>query len=522
MGDFFPEKKGRLVDSYARVSIYEGFPFFYYEVSGHAFSAEEAAVYDALVSIISGRMGFDEAQGSKGKSLPKAFVEGFREKILKPITYGQALEFILPSEDYSAISSSFLALVSEHLHFVKNPALLAELVFGDSIGYGKISALMLDENLEEIMVNGYERDIFIYHRKYGHCKTNLRFLSRKDLDSLVQKIARTVGKKLDADSPLLDARLPDGNRANATYTFVTPFGPSLTIRKFTGVPLSIVDLISNNTLSSEVAAFLWVMVEGLGVEPMNIIVTGGSSSGKTTTLNALASFIRFPERIVSIEDTLELQLRGRENWVQMEARPRIGVQEGVYMDDLLRNAMRMRPDRLIVGEVRGSEAQVMFVAMDTGHKGCLGTLHGNSAKEMLLRLKSEPMSVPEPLLSLLNLVVVQSRLRINGKGIVRRVISVTEVSSMESRPLLSNAYEWNGKEDALSRTSVPIALLDLLSQKTLRTKKEIEQEIGVRRRVLEWMLRNGLTAQPEVELLIQQYYYNPDEILAKVLSDTTS
>jgi len=241
--------------------------------------------------------------------------------------------------------------------------------------------------------------------------------------------------------------------------------------------MSVVDLIANNTISSQLAAFLWVMVEGMGVEPMNLIVTGGSGSGKTTTLNALSTFIKYPERIISIEDTLELKLGLRENWVQMESKPKMKGQEEVTMDDLLKNAMRMRPDRLIVGEVRGKEAETLFIAMDTGHRGCMGTLHSNSAKEMVLRLRSEPMSVPEALISLLNLVIVQYRIYVKGKGVERRILSVTEVSSMEKKALLSNIYEWDRSTDNIKRTDVPMRLIELIAEKTLKSKREVEREI---------------------------------------------
>ncbi|MCR4368592.1 MAG: ATPase, T2SS/T4P/T4SS family [archaeon] len=516
------EKKGEQIDAYDQTVIFEGFPFFFYDVSEQKFSEEEKIVRDALGNLIVGRWSFDEIQSQLGRLFSKKFMDVFREKIVKQVTYSDALEHLLTTDEYNALKISLISLFKEHIPSVKNHSLLAEHILGDSIGYGKISALVFDENLEEIMVNGYEKSVFVFHKRYGHCKTNLNFADKKELEHLLQKIANTVGKKFDADHPLLDARLPDGNRANATFLFVTPFGPSLTIRKFSTVPLSIIDLIANKTLSSELAAFLWVMVEGIGIEPMNIIITGGSGSGKTTTLNTLAAFIRYPERIISIEDTLELRLADRENWVQMESRPKMKGQEGISMDDLLKNAMRMRPDRLIVGEVRGKEAETMFVAMDTGHKGSMGTLHSNSAKEMLLRLKSDPMGVPDALIPLLNLIVVQYRIYVKGKGIQRRVLSVTEVSSMESKALLSNVYEWDRNTDSVQRTDVPVRLMEVLAQKTLRTKKEIEREISVRKKILEWMLENDIHAQPEVEIVVQQYYYDPESLLEKVISGNSS
>ena len=516
------QNKGEKVDSYGLVRIYEGFPFFFYEVIEPEMNEEEKIVSESLYNLIIGKWSFEEVEGQLGKLFSRKFMNEFRERIIKPITYNDAMELLMPVDDFAALKVSLVVLLREFVTSVKSHSTLADKILSDSIGYGVLSVFVSDENLEEIMVNGYDRNVFVFHKRYGVCKTNISYTDKKDLNTLLGRIAKTVDKKFDADHPLLDARLPDGNRANATFSFVTPFGPTLTIRKFTAIPLSIVDMVSNNTLSSELAAFLWLMVEGMNIEPMNIIVTGGSGSGKTTTLNALCSFIRFPERIISIEDTLELHLGDRLNWVQMEARPKMKGQEGVSMDDLLKNAMRMRPDRLIVGEVRGKEAETLFVAMDTGHKGSLGTVHSNSSKELLLRLQAEPMSVPEALISLLDLIIVQARLYVKERGIERRILHVTEVSSMENKPLLSNVYEWDRGSDLMRRTNVPTRLIERLAEKTLKTKKEVEREILVRKKILEWMLKNNIHSNPEVQALIQRYYYDPESLLEKVLSETSS
>lgn len=248
---------------------------------------------------------------------------------------------------------------------------LAELIVQSMLGYGLLDPLVRDDNLEEIMVIGTNKPVYVWHRRFYMCKTNIVFKEERDILNIIERIAREVGRRIDQQNPLLDARLPDGSRVNATIPPISLDGPTITIRKFKKDPLTIIDLMKYGTLNSDVAAFLWLLVDGLGVKPANILVAGGTGSGKTTTLNALAMFIPPSERVISIEDTAELQLPV-EHWVRLETRPpNIEGKGEVTMDDLVKNTLRMRPDRIIVGEVRGPEARTMFTAMNTGHDGAL-------------------------------------------------------------------------------------------------------------------------------------------------------
>ncbi|MCX8158283.1 MAG: ATPase, T2SS/T4P/T4SS family [Candidatus Diapherotrites archaeon] len=507
---------GKKLVSYDRITIYEGFPYFYYEVNPFEFEKEEKNLTEILKGLIKGEISFDEAK-IRASWLDDLFLKEFREKIISTITYKNALSLFIDNEDIKKIKLISIALIKKYLPKVKNVSEVTNETIDNTIGYGILAPLIEDQDLEEIMVNGYKKPVFVFHKKYGMCITNIEVEQNRKIDNIIQRIALTVGKEINQENPLLDARLNSGDRANATHFSVTPGGPTLTIRKFNKTPISIIDLIVNNTLNSELAAFLWVMVEGLGIEPKNIIVTGGTSSGKTTLLNALTSFIKYDERIITIEDTLELNLGDRENWIQMESRPRIKGYEEVTMDDLLKNALRMRPDRIIVGEVRGKEAQTLFIAMDTGHEGIMGTLHSNSGKELILRLKSEPMNVPESIIPLLDLVIVMKRTYHKDIGIIRRVAAVCEITSMDGKPLISEIYLLNKEKDVVERTDIPAHSIESLSEKTMKTKKEITREILVRKKILEWMVNNKIRQNRDVETIIQTYYSNPEELLRLVM-----
>lgn len=508
------ETKGAKIDSYGDVEIYDGFPYKLYILKEKKFPESEAKMISLISGVIQKKTSIDEISKNVRDTEVKKFVSELREFIVTNVETKDILQKLPDMKTYAELKEKIHDMIKP-LSFIKDKNAFVDEVTAETIGYGKIDRLVHDEGLEEIMINGFCRPIFVFHRVHGMCKTNLESGDKEELEDLILKIANTVGKSFNEKHPLLDARLPNGSRSNATYDYTTPQGHSLTIRKFTKIPVSIVDLIENNTLSSEVAAFLWVMVEGMKVEPMNIIITGGASSGKTTLLDAMSVFIRYDDRVITIEDTLELNLGSRENWIQMESKPKSKDTEEVSMDDLLKNSLRMRPDRIIVGEVRGPEAQTMFTAMDIGHRGILGTLHSNSAREMLVRLKSAPMNVPEMMLPLLDLIIVMHRTH-GEYGLQRRIRHLAEITSMEGKVLLSNIFELDRKTDIVSLTDVPSHTLEVLAEKTTLSKKEIKREILVRKKILEWMMKKKIRKSFEVEEIVQRYYMNPREILEKV------
>jgi len=502
-----PEK----LESYDGIIVYAGQPFNYYEVKEPLLSIEEKKLAETLSQIISRKKPFAELKKLQLPGIDSEFAEKVRSRIVQDIEAENLIQFIPSNETINALNKNLIEFIKDNVSFSKHPSILAEEILSSAIGFGKLSRIINDASLEEIMINS-PTEIFVFHKRHGMCITSI-VLSMQELKTLIDRIALTVGKRISEEAPLLDARLPDGSRVNATSDYATPLGPTLTIRKATKEALSIINLIENKTLSSELAAYLWVFVEGMGINPLNIICAGGSGSGKTTTLNVLSTFIPANDRMIVIEDTMELLLDERKNCIRMEARPALPNIKEVSMNDLLINALRMRPDRVVVGEVRGPEAKTLFNAMDIGVQGSMGTLHANTARETLIRLKASPMNVPEQMIPLLDLIIITKRLSVKGKNLIRRIAQLAEVTRMDEQVLLANVFEWDLSSDSIKRTNVPSHLIEVLAESTGQAKKEIQQEILVRKAILEFMLKRGIKSSAEVHKFIQQYYSAPKEVL---------
>jgi len=383
----------------------------------------------------------------------------------------------------------------------------AEMVVREMIGYGIIDPLVRDKKLEEVMVIAPDRPIYVHHREYGTMKTNVKFGNDREIRDIIDRIGRQVERRIDRSNPLLDARLPDGSRVNATIQPISLDGSTLTIRSFREDPISLIDLIKWNTITPEAAAYLWFMAEGLEVRPANVLVSGGTASGKTTTLNVLSSLIPTRERIISVEQTAELNLPV-DHWVRLETRPPGLEGKGeISMDALVENSLRMRPDRMIVGEIRGEEAFSLFTAMNTGHDGSMGTVHANSARETITRVVSPPMDVPVIMANALDFIVMQERFQHPDKGLIRRVTDIVEVKNIkkDGTPELSTIFDYDPTVDKLKRKREDSHYEQDVVKYLDFSKEDLKKELKNREEYLEKLVEKNVTNQSYLKEKIRDY-----------------
>jgi len=375
-------------------------------------------------------------------------------------------------------------------------------------GYSKIDVPMRDSNIEDITCDGAGTPIYVWHREYESMPTNIIFETPEELDSFVIRLAYKAGKHVSVSQPIVDGALPDGSRVQVTFgKEVSLKGSSFTIRKFKRDPLTIVDLIKNHTLSTEMAAFFWFIIENRA----SILISGGVAAGKTTLLNALAIFIPPEFKIISIEETPEINLP-HENWLQLVTRPSFGAREtNITLFDLLKAAVRQRPDYLIVGEIRGEEAYTLFQAISTGHLS-LSTMHADSVESVIRRLESEPMNIPRKLITAMDIITIQGRLTIANHP-ARRTLTVTEITGLgRNNEILTNEiYHWNQNDDVFEYKGRAY-ILERIIRRTTYTYESIQRELERRQRVLQWMAERNIRYYKEVSRIIREYRLNPDVV----------
>lgn len=380
----------------------------------------------------------------------------------------------------------------------------------DFVHLGKIEAVMHDHMVEEISCDGTNIPVYIWHREYESMPTNIIFETDEELENFTRKLAYITGKAVSVSNPIVDASLPDGSRINITFgREITKRGSTFTIRKFRADPITVIDLVKFNTLSLDIAAFLWYCVE----KRMTMLVAGGTASGKTTTLNILASFITPGHKIVTIEDTAELNLP-HENWISSVSRESFtGTQTGnITQFDLLRATLRQRPDFIIVGETRGKEAYTLFQAMATGHGG-FSSIHSDSVNATITRLTSDPMNIPNVLIAnTLDLVILQLKLKVNGRS-VRRVMQITEIAGMNNKSqeiTFNDVFKWDPEKDQHKQTGKSL-ILEKIATDYGEPFDKIADEIQKRRKVIEWMVANDIRKHKDVTNTIMEFYAEPNK-----------
>ncbi len=384
----------------------------------------------------------------------------------------------------------------------------------DIIGYGILDPIFRDRHIEDISCNGPGKPIYVWHRKYESLPTNVEFPTVEELDEYVVKLAHMAGKHISVAYPVLDAILPGGHRLAATFRKeVSTSGSTFTIRKFSESPITIVDMITYGTISPELAAYFWLAMD----YKMTTLILGVTGAGKTSTLNALATLLRPTYKIVTIEDTPELRLP-HENWVQLVSRPSYigsGVGE-VSLFHLVKLSLRYRPDVIVVGEVRGEEAYVLFQAMATGHSG-MTTLHAESIDAAVKRLTSPPMNIPPSYIPLVNIAMVIKRVHIKDeKGRIRPARKITNVWEVRNYEDYVEVARWNPTENMFEVDLERSILLERVSALTGLTREALLEEIGRRRFILSWLVKQGRGDYRSVATYVYKYYTNPERTLREV------
>ena len=388
----------------------------------------------------------------------------------------------------------------------------------DFLGLGKIEPLMKDPNIEDISCDGVNIPIYVFHRdpRLGSIPTNIIFEDPEELDSFIIKLAQIAGKSISVAEPLVNGTLPDGSRLQATLgTDIARRGSNFTLRKFMEEPLTPIHLLKYGTVDERVLAYLWMAVD-FG---RSMLISGGTASGKTTMLNVLSLFIRPDKKIISIEDTAEIMLP-HPHWVSTVARTPIstGKQGEIDLFQLLKESLRQRPDYIIVGEVRGPEAYVLFQQIATGHPS-LATIHSENLSKLIDRLTTPPISLPEGLIGNLDLVVFMQRMKYREK-FVRRVTEVVEIVGFpkgEKMPIINQIFKWDPFRDVFEIGEKSV-VLKRISQTTGLSEKEVIEEFQRRVAILRWMKEKNIINYKDVFTIFSAYYTMPNRVLALIES----
>jgi len=384
-------------------------------------------------------------------------------------------------------------------------------LYRNFVGLNDIEPIMKDYFIEDVECNGIGQPIYVIHRVFRNLRTSVKYNDLSYLANFVEKLAQKSGRFISYASPILDGSLPDGSRVNATYTKdITSKGPTFTIRKFTKVPWTPTQLIGFNSVSPEMLAYFWLLMQ----HGTSLMIVGGTASGKTTLLNAIAFFIPPEDRVVSIEDTRELNLP-RENWLPSVVRSGVSSQGGtgeIDMFHLLKASFRQAPDYVIVGEVRGPEAAVLFQGMASGHAS-ISTLHADSVQAIINRLSTPPISLSPTLINSLDVVAIQTHAIVGGHE-TRRLREVVEVQSVntDGSYVINTPFKWNPADDKFYIYG-ECKMFDKISQKSGISKQELVNELQTRTRLLYTMYQKKVLSYDDVQRVISEYQKSPKTVL---------
>jgi archaeal flagellar protein FlaI len=438
-------------------------------------------------------------------------LEQIRKKLIKEVTLGMVE--ITNQKETGLVEERFKETISILIKRYFPDAdddtkgYLTTYLIQKSLGMGNIEILMHDVLLEEITINSVDEPVWIYHKKHGWLKTNIFLPSDEQTKHYSAMIGRRVGRQISILEPLLDAHLSEGDRVNATLMPISTHGNTITIRKFSRDPFTITKFLKFKSISTEAAALIWLCMQ----YEMSALISGGTASGKTSVMNVLASFFPPNQRIISIEDTREIRLPKFLHWVPMNTRlPNTEGKGEITMGDLLVNSLRMRPDRILVGEVRRKrEAETLFEAIHTGHS-CYATFHANTAEETINRLTNPPIDVPKTMMPAISLIIVQFRNRRTG---MRRTFQIAEVLPDASVNVI---MQYDPKEDTLKTVSKSKSLLQNLQLFTGYNEADINKMLKEKEAVLDYLVKHNIDSVDSVGRVMAEYYTNHDSLMGYV------
>ena len=432
------------------------------------------------------------------------------KKISFEISYFSTPEKI--QEYFPMVKEKIKEILSKY--FEENLDQLSGFVFSDLYGMGPLEIFTGDQNLEEIVVNNSTLPLSVYHIKYGWMKTNVYIPSEEKIANISSQIARRIGEQISISRPILDAYLTTGDRAAATLYPISTSGNTITIRKFAREPWTATKFIQNHTVSLDMMAFLWQAIH----YETNIAVTGGTASGKTSMLNVLSHLIPNYQRVITIEETREIILpKHIWNWVPLLTRKGGPETQEITMADLLTTSLRLRPDRVILGEIRTpAEAEVLFDAIHTGHSVST-TMHADTAAQLIKRLLEPPFKISQTEIESLHLIIVQHRDRRRN---IRRTFEISEIIPGAAGTLATNRlFIWRPRTDSFEKVNNPRRYVEEINLYTGMTEKEIFNDIEERKKILEWMVRKKYFELEKVSEVARYYYNMYDELMEKVWND---